>query len=1468
MAKSKSKKSDSTDQGETARVWIGFGASAGGLEALRGLARNLPDGQPAAYIVAQHMAPHHKSMLSEIIGRETGIEVKDVTDKLKPKVNTIYITPPNQNIIAKDGYLRLIDPSKEPTSPKPSVDIFLCSLAEAKGPDSVGIILSGTGSDGAKGIRAIRKHGGVTIAQDELTAKYSSMPLAAIETGCVDLVMSPEEIGTQIARVIEQPRDLSSLRAMPLNLDGISELIQLLHEHTKVNFRHYKAATVQRRVERRMAATNTDSLEDYVELARGSEKEIQFLFKDLLISVTSFFRDPAEFDALKPYISDIVRKKKGDRIRLWVPGSATGEEAYSLAMLFSEAMLELGATDNAKLQVFATDIDADAVEVARRGFYPHSALDQVPSDLIRKYFDDARSGYTVKKMLREKMVFSMHNVAQDPPFVKVDMISCRNLLIYFQSSLQTEVFSRFHYSLVPGGLLFLGKSEAVTASEALFKPAGSEKHIFYQRSSQERRAPREMIYQRPTLPTKASAYPASVAASDLREAEERLESLIGGLGRCAILIDSKLNIQKSYGDFQHYVGVSPGFVDTRITSLLREPFRQDIQAAVPGVIRHRKVSEGFTRASEANPKLREKVTIYPVENGREDETLALAVFTEWEDELLNAAVQEQLEDLEENAAVAALRRQVADLTNELTIAKTNLQQTVEELETSNEELQALNEELQSSNEELQSTNEELETSNEELQSTNEELSTVNEELQVNAQQLTVVNQSLSSILDNITIPLLVVDRNLNITNASGTAEAFFGIAPDLAMPHASRCRMRPGYPDLVESLHAALDSGEPMEWNIHRAPESATMKIIPHFSSSNDLVGAIVIVVDNTEELMRVRDELQLMFDTVPVGIMARDKEGRIIRANEIAASLLGSEVDDVKGAKFGDFFHKSVVKRLQSRDVATLESGEPRLGETQLYKLKGGRKFWSRTNEVPAKHPQKDEMAIYAVMQDITDQHEAEEARKRSELRLEQAVRSSKIGLWEEDFETGDVYWSERMMAIFGVKKPGRRRMMEFFDKAIVPEDRERVQKGREAHLKHREPFDQTYRIRRADGEQMWIRSHAQATWSDDGKPLRVVGAVADITEEREILNATRERKEQLELAADISGVGYWKVDLVNETVFWSEQVHQVHGTNSAEFTPDLETGVNFYHPDDVSTVRSSLDRAINNGEQFEFEARIIRRDGEQRNVGSLGAPDIEENGEVTAIFGVFRDITEEKRKESDLQNTLDELARSNEELNRFSYVCSHDMKEPVRMIEAMSMLLTDPDFDADDEKRRDILTRISTNTTRLRAIIDSLLAYSRIDAKIELEDADIGQVIGDILEGLSLVIKEQKATVEVGDMPKIKGAQVHFTQLFQNLIGNALKFSDKRKPVIKISAEKIAGGQQFLLEDNGPGIPEKSRRDIFNLFSRLQRRDEVEGTGLGLSIAQRIVMQYGGTIECVDSSLGGIGFLIFLPDRVTASD
>ncbi len=1191
---------------QTPLRWVGIGASAGGLEALRGFVRSLSPALPATYIVAQHMAPHHRSMLVEIISRETDIPVRDVADGITPEANTIYITPPNANLTVEGDVLRLTEPDKSLAAPKPSVDVFFTSLAESKGTDAIGIVLSGTGSDSSEGVRALREHGGITIAQDEATAKYSSMPSSALETGCIDLVMSPEQMGLQFGKVVDEPRDLDSLRSSPIDLDSVSELVRLLLEQTKVNFRHYKTATFQRRVERRMAAIDVTSLDAYVAVARYSPSEIDSLFKDLLISVTSFFRDPSEFETIGPYIEQIVEKKDGSPIRIWVAGTATGEEAYSLAIMFAEAFGGLVEFERARIQIFATDLDEHAIAVARQGHYPESSLQEVPQSFIDQYFDVVPGGYRVKKSLREKVVFSTHNIAADPPFLNIDLLSCRNLLIYFQAVLQAHVFARFHYSLVPHGVLFLGKSETVAAAPSLFRLAGDEKHIFLQRPAASRSPLSDTLspstnlaLARTTRRNEQVLYPPP-EARELAIAEARFESLVRGLGPNGMLLSSELNVLRVFGDVRDYVGLSEGPVSTNADSLLREPFRRDVRVLVPSAIRQKAVMEGVARTVIDNPNERERITAYPIGNGPEDETLALIVFSRWTEDLIVGDGEDF--DSASTETIERMRR-------ELAISQTNLQHTIEELETSNEELQALNEELQSSNEELQSTNEELETSNEELQSTNEELSTVNEELQVNGMQLNAANQSLQSILDNVAVPMIVVDRQMNITHTSAASTQLFGISPDLVLPHLSRCRVPQGFPSLTDAVDRALETRARVDLEVSTVAISAHVSVVPNFETNGEMVGAIVLVSDST-----------------------------------------------------------------------------------------------------------------FALQQ-----------------------------------------------------------------------------------------------------------SNAQ-------------------------LNA----------AVGLAGVGYVTRDLIKNEARWSEHMYEMLGaTNEFSFVPSEENdwGLSLLSANSRVEMRAALKKLEEDELPFDIDVDVIDVRGMHKSIRLNVTPGFDNNNELVGWLAVAIDITEQADREAKLQATLRELSRSNEELNRFSYVCSHDMKEPVRMIESLAELLLDDDVQTSDEQGQAILQRISSNMTRLRRTIDSLLAYSRIDAKVEESTIDLRDVVIEMDDSLSLMITEQDADIIIGELPNVVGARIHFAQLFQNLIGNALKFSDKDQPIVKISSAQDEHNVYLFIEDNGPGIPEEHRTKVFNLFDRLHRQDEVEGVGLGLSICQRIVSQYGGQIACGDSELGGAQFKITIP-------
>ena len=1353
--------------------------------------------------------------------------------------------------------LRLVLPSRDAGTPKPSVDRLFHSLAVEKGERAIGIIFSGTGSDGARGMRDIRAAGGITIAQDELSAKYTGMPVSAIESGCVDLVMSPEKIAVQFATILDGRTDLESLKASPVHLDGISELIHLVHNQRRVNFRHYKPATLQRRIERRMAALGVKEIDDYVAIARSSTKEIDALFKDFLISVTAFFRDPSEFEALRSVVGKIIEGKSPDgTVRIWVPGAATGEEVYSIAMVFANHLGGVEAFSNHKVQIFASDIDNEAIEIGRRGFYAETALDEVPRDFIQEYFDKVPTGYIVKKALRERVVFSTHNIIQDPPFLNIDLISCRNLLIYFQSSLQAQVLSRFHYALVPHGVLFLGKSETVAANESLFRPAEHERHIFFQRPGKNKSLFNEFGSQPAYYPRPREAKRDTVDARDLAASDARFDSLVKALGPDGFLIGPDMQLRKAYGNVNPYINVQSGSLSLGVTSLIKEPFGQDVRTAVPVVLRTRETRSGIAHIDETNPNVRVRVIVHPVESGPDDEVLALAVINKWEEKGL------QIDGGAPDDTVD-LQQQNDELRRELAIAQTNLQQTAEELETSNEELQALNEELQSSNEELQSTNEELETSNEELQSTNEELSTVNEELQVSANELRLLNQSLNAILLNIGSPLIVVDRGLNIVHVSNASEALFQINAEEQLPHLSLLKRQKGFPDIVDLANQAMTERRRIETEIRGDDINAIISIVPNTLEGGQVNGAIILIADNTKELRRTRDELQLIFDNFPQAIFVRDRDGKILKSNPAARAMVGAADRDIDGEFYYGFLAEADARAVAETDRRFLESGlylEENIGQLTFA---DGKTRWIRVTHVRSRNPETGEPVIYGLKEDVTSEQDALKAVQTSEERLALATDASGIGLWDYNLETGAVWWSDRLKEILGINDEDFTGDLDALTTRLHPEDAERVMEATREHLKSGVPYGHAYRLRRSDGVYIWVESRGEASRDADGRAVRMTGTIDDITERNRTLLELRERNGLLQQAAHMSGLGFWRIDLVDDSLFWSEQIYAVHDVTPETFSPTLETAMAFYHPDDADRVRGLVDKALNDNQSFEYEARIVRPSGEIRLVKSVGEVDVDPNRNTTSVFGIFLDVTDAREREADLRAALAALSESNEELNRFSYVCSHDMKEPVRLIAAMCDLLQEPEVQGSPDECKELIVRIGSNTRRLSDIISSLLAYSRIDQKVEHTDVDLNQVVADIQESLELGISESGAGIVAGKLPVMHGARVHFTQLFQNLIANAIKFNDKPAPEIRISAEADASAVTVRVEDNGPGIPEDAREEVFVVFRRLQRREEVEGTGLGLSICQRIVHQYGGTIVVEDSAaLGGACFVISFPN------
>ena len=833
MAKPRKSKDAQTDS----QLWIiGIGSSAGGLEAVRELAKNLPMDIPAAYVITQHLSPQYKSLLSTLIGRETEHTVEEITDGAEPVAGRIYVTPPNSDLVFKGGRLRLLKPDPELVSPKPSVDRFFFSLAEEVGERAVGIILSGTGSDGAKGMQLIRASGGITLAQDKESAKYDGMLSAAIETGCVDLVLSPLQMATHLANILSSSRDFEKLKTQMLPDSPLQDLLQLLLARTRVDFRDYKTSTIQRRISRRVLALGLENQEEYTKYCRANKEEIDTLFRDLLISVTRFFRDRSEFEALKQTFADIVDSNETGPIRIWVAGCATGEEVYSIAMLLAEAAGDLSKLRKGKVQIFATDIDRTALKIARRGAYSHAIADDVPKELLSKYFTEKRGNFVVVDEIKEIVLFSEHNVAQDPPFLNLNLICCRNVLIYFNTTLQRKVLAKMHFSLKAGGYLFLGTAETVSSAEELYRQTDSGARIFQTRYlSKTYSLPNESSNMRKSTRKKAVKELAEAPLSFESNAERvKLETIVGWLGENAVLVSSNHRILRVFGDLARFVSFNENTRLRLTLEMLNPALATEAKVLVSMALKHNERREGIEHVLDGKRNIGVKMVVFPMAGPELDDGAVLLMFVETE-------IEEDVGD-DADLAEGQMSVRIRKLEKEVVASRDAHRQITEELETSNEELQALNEELQAANEELQSANEELETANEELQSTNEELITVNEELHVNTSVLTDMTQEQAAIVDDMVMPMILVDSAIRIKTASQTAIDFFDI-PDIEFnPHLSQIEVPKGFPNLPEQCDKAIRLGQTVLTDFEQKGVEHTLRIHPIVNSKSTVVGAALTI--------------------------------------------------------------------------------------------------------------------------------------------------------------------------------------------------------------------------------------------------------------------------------------------------------------------------------------------------------------------------------------------------------------------------------------------------------------------------------------------------------------------------------------------------------------------------------------------------------------------------------------------------
>ncbi|MBU0991508.1 MAG: PAS domain-containing protein [Proteobacteria bacterium] len=868
---------------------VGMGASAGGLDALEKFFQHMPHDSHMAFIVVTHLDPNHVSIMPELIRKQTQMTVLTIADGLKVDPDCIYIVPPNNDVGIIHGFLQLIE-FVEGTSHRSPINYFFKTLAADQKEKAIGIILSGMGTDGTLGLKAIKEEQGMAMVHDPETAKFDGMPKSAIETGRADYILPPEKMPDQLIKYIkgtfattDQAVDLSK-KSMGI----LQKIFITIRSQTGHDFSHYKKNTILRRIERRMNVHQIDSITHYYKYLQQSATEVKILFNDFLIGVTRFFRDSEAFDALsKNGFPKLLENKPGDyTLRMWVPGCSTGEEAYSIGIVLKEFMDRNNL--NVNVQIFATDLDPDTIDIARKGLFPASTAEDVGKERLSRYFAKQGDGFQIRTEIREMIVFAAQDIIKDPPFTKLDLISCRNLLIYFDNDLQKMLIPLFHYALNPNGVLFLGTSETIGGFLDLFSVMDKKWKIYERKPGTH--AKHAFIQFPVSLPvTQAvSNAPPQIANVSNHQLIERV--LLRDIAPPCVLINEKGEILYIHGRTGKYLEPAPGEFQLNILDMARKGLKFKLSAAIRKAVNTQKeiVSAGLTIEGNSHPQMINLI-VKPLHESNTQHGQLLIIFEDLKIPVKEDHSEHKLGPDDKTA------ESIKKVEAELQYAKENLQTTIEELETSNEELKSTNEELQSTNEELQSTNEELKTSKEEQQSLSEELQTVNSELQKKIEAFSQANNDMKNLLDSMEIPTLFLDNRLCIKRFTAPIHKIMNLIPsDIGRP----------INDMVVKLKDTIivNLAEKVLKDLaFREKEVIThdghwylMRIRPYRTLDNIIDGLVVIFLDiddqksamkkietlNTEN-QDARNYSESIIETLRESILVLDHELRIISANK-----------------------------------------------------------------------------------------------------------------------------------------------------------------------------------------------------------------------------------------------------------------------------------------------------------------------------------------------------------------------------------------------------------------------------------------------------------------------------------------------------------------------------------------------------------------------------------------------------------
>lgn len=1333
-------------------LMVAIGASAGGLEPYEHFFDSMPVNSGIAFVVIQHLSPNFESMMDELLSRHSSMDIKRVVDDLEVEPNTIYLNPPRSKMIVKNGRFELTA-NLDVRQLNLPIDIFFESLAREYEERAIAVVLSGTGSDGTRGAAAVKEHNGIVLVQSPESAKFDGMPRSVIESGNCDAIASASELPRLIKR-IQDGKSLVDPDGIDVGDDPAQFVFYRLREKYGTDFGYYKKATIQRRFERRAQLTGMDLVE-YAKRLNHDSDELDALYADLLIDVTSFFRDPEAFQsiiehAVKPLGQLMTHDKQ---IRVWIPGCSSGEEPYSFAIAFAEYARENNCPLNIK--ILATDIHQRSLGAAAEGIYPKSSLKGLTEEQIDRYFEKHVDYYQVKQHLRRLVVFSQHNLLRDPPYTRMDLVSCRNVLIYFQEQAQQKTLALFHFALKVNGIMFLGSSESLGKLEGEFEQLDRRWKI-YQKIRDVRLMEATSLLPRDSAnrPRNENRAPylmgrAGTAQRFQKAHGDALELMLKRFAPSGFLLNRAGEIIHVFGTAGEFVRVDGGMFSNRIIDLIDPDLRLAVTAGLERLTTAEKLE--FERRviiskdnSESQSVIVSLMALSSTGGNAEHFLLTLAVAKP-----VGKTDEPLPKFLDTNETASILQQRIFDLEQDLTSTEESLQALVEELQTSNEELQATNEELMASNEELQSTNEEL-------HSVNEELYTVSAEHQRKIDELTMLTDDMNLLLKATEIGIIFLDDKFNIRRFTPSATSVFNLlGQDIGRPFA-HTTYRFDNVNMMSEIERVQKARIEYSEQLSVEGKDYILRIVPYQTPIANAQGVVITLVDvsdfKTTERARLME--QEIFKTA-INDMADEitrvdlETGLVVLANEALANSHGKNVDEIVGRRLADLVGREAAEKT-FEFAKTQPAGEIYKHEVIEYAGTPRERVMARSmrviddgNETP--------IALQATAQNVTAAHEYKE------------VLEMLLSLGE--YQLVDIEKSMMSILSIGCKYLG-------LPRGIISKS-----------------------VKKKNIVEYCVGYNSKELSRGDVLPKAYEPNLLETND-----NAAMGDKQNTSegLLQDLSGSG------------------------AQEY---------------------SLSIAVKTQTQVGYEGVLSFSSDEKRE---RRFSDVEQS--IVHLLGqAIATINTNREQINLLELRKVELENLNEGLNRFTYLASHDLQEPLRKIQQSGELLQ-TDYEKDlDEDGQYFLKIMTQSANRMRSLIDDLLLYSSsANQEIKKTPTSLRDLIDGALTDLSAKVTETEAVIDIKALPTVACDGTVMQQVFLNILSNSIKYrKDGVAPNIKVSSKKLKKETRIYFKDNGIGMNLDESVNILDPFVRLHSKHEYSGSGIGLALCKSICDRHGWTIE-----------------------